>query len=75
MLKKFEPFLNNDKIDYDHKLQKVTDEYEKLIEIIQEKSFKIKIPNYLSPLLQDYNDFYKFNDEEYLKKMEQLKLS
>lgn len=51
VLKKFQPFLSNDRLDYDQKLSKVTEEYQKLISLIEEKSFKIKIPVYFTPLL------------------------
>ena len=38
-MKKYEPFLSNDKVDYDEKLRKIAEIYENLLEII-EKAFK-----------------------------------
>ncbi|CAD8210024.1 unnamed protein product [Paramecium octaurelia] len=70
LLKFMEKYLNDDHIDYDLKLQKMTQQYREIVKKIKTKAFKIKVPDHYKVQMSDFNDYYQVNEikqREYLE--------
>ncbi|KAL4489292.1 hypothetical protein ABPG72_006356 [Tetrahymena utriculariae] len=71
ILQKMKSYLSND-TEYDKKIEFVTKEYERILEKIQSRSFKVKIPDSYEPQMQSFNEYYKVDPSKIKQSQIQL---
>ncbi|KAL4455801.1 hypothetical protein ABPG74_003211 [Tetrahymena malaccensis] len=71
ILQKMKSYLSND-TEYDKKIEFVTKEYERILEKIQTRSFKVKIPFNYEPQMQSFNEYYKVDPSKMKQSQIQL---
>ncbi|CAD8210223.1 unnamed protein product [Paramecium pentaurelia] len=71
LLKFMEKYLNDEHIDYDLKLQKMTQQYREIVKKIKTKAFKIKVPDHYQVQMSDFNDYYQVNEKKQREYLEQ----
>ncbi|EAR91622.1 hypothetical protein TTHERM_00392910 (macronuclear) [Tetrahymena thermophila SB210] len=71
ILQKMKSYLSND-TEYDKKIEFVTKEYERILEKIQTRSFKVKIPFNYEPQMQSFNEYYKVDPSKLKQSQIQL---
>ncbi|CAD8121940.1 unnamed protein product [Paramecium sonneborni] len=71
LLKFMEKYLNDQHIDYDLKMQTMTQQYRDIVKKIKTKAFKIKVPDNYQVQMSDFNDYYQVNEKKQREYIEQ----
>ncbi|CAD8165420.1 unnamed protein product [Paramecium pentaurelia] len=71
LLKFMEKYLNDEHIDYDLKMQIMTQQYREIVKKIKTKAFKIKVPDHYQVQMSDFNDYYQVNEKKQREYLEQ----
>jgi hypothetical protein len=57
-MRKMEPFLNDEKIDYDAKLHFMMVQFEEIVDKIESEAYHIQVPHNFTPNPSDFNEYY-----------------